>query len=247
VADHGIREIAFCDDQFLGNAKWVSELCDLIIGRKYGLSLTLPSGTSIWLCTQELLKKMREAGFYRLNLPVESGNAATLKFIRKPVKLPDVLKVIRQASQLGFWTTANFIIGFPYETRAEIEETIRFAYNCGVDYPVFLIAKPHVGSEMYDIYEKEGLIQGDEGLNSSYFTALHPTKHFTAAELDKIYKGAVSGYLRHKIFWSLNPKNFFIYIFPKFSTWAGLRYAFKLLLSGMGALRRISMNNKVGD
>lgn len=243
VADYGIREISFCDDQLIGNPDWVSDLCDLIIGRNYRLSLTLPAGTSVWLCSPELLAKMRKAGFYRLNLPVESGSPNTLKFIRKPVHLPDVLKVIRQANQLGFWTTANFIIGFPYETREEIEETIRFAYDCGVDWPVFLIAKPHIGSDMYDIYEQEGLIMAGQGLNSSYFTAMHPTKHFTAAELGEIYKSAVRGYIRHKILWSLKPKNFITHIYPKFATFSGLRYAVKMVMSSLRVLRRVSMKN----
>lgn len=231
IINYGVKEIAFYDDQFLIDKKWVNEICDLIIEKKYGIFLSLPAGTSVWIADENLLKKMKKAGFYRLNLPVESGNLNSLKFIRKPVKLESVLKVIRYACKIGFWTSANFIIGFPYETKEEIMETIDFAYRCGIDYPFFFIARPFSGSEMYDIYKKEGLLKNEGETSSSVFVAKSCTLHCTAEELMKIRTDAEKGFIKHKFRWCLNPSNFVNYVLPRFSSLNDIRYCMKILLS----------------
>ncbi len=231
VSDYGVKEIAFYDDQFLVDKSWVHEICDLIIAKKFNISLSLPAGTSVWMADESLLRKMKRAGFYRLNLPIESGNQNALKFIRKPVDLKSVPGIIRSACRLGFWTSANFIIGFPYETKAEIMQTVKFAYNCGIDYPFFFIAKPFIGSEMYDIYVKEGLLKDPKEANSSVFVAKIGSRHLSAEELTRIRFNAERGFMKHKIKWCLNPFNLAFYVLPRVSSLKGIRYALKILLS----------------
>lgn len=231
VANYGAKEIVFYDDQFVVDKKWVNEICDLIIERKINIPLSLPNGISVWSIDEELLKKMKLAGFYRLHLPIESGNENTLKFIRKPIKLDAVLRVIRYASKMGYWISANFIIGFPYETKEDIKRTIDFAYNCGVDYPFFFIAKPFPGSEMYDVYKDNSLLKSKIDASSSFFVAKADTFHLMSEELSKIRRDAEKGFMKHKVLWCLKPRNFIDYIWPKVSTLDGLRYFVKVIWS----------------
>lgn len=229
VTNFGIREITFNDDQFLINKDWVNKICDLIISRDYSVSLALPAGTSVWLADEALLKKMKKAGFYRLCFPIESGSAETIKFIRKPVKFDVVLNIIKVANRLGFWTFANFIIGFPYETKKSIQETIKFAYSCGVDWPFFFIAKPFAGSDMYDLYLKEGLIRNNNAnTGNSVFVAKNDTLHFKASKLQQMRLAAERGYMKNKIRWCLNPINFFSQILPKIASVNGLLFSLKI-------------------
>ncbi len=229
TAGFGVKEISFSDDQFLANPKWVHEICDGILEKRMNIALSLPSGASVWNADPPLLSKMKKAGFYRLQLPIESGNLRSLAFIRKPIKLDQVLKVIRCACRLGYWTSANFLIGFPYETKDEIMETVRFAYRCGIDYPFFFIAKPFAGAEMNEIFKKEGLIRGDEEVGSSVFVAKHNTLHLSAGELNRIRRDAERGFLKYKLLWSLNPSHFVDYILPRFLSWEGVGYFFKIV------------------
>jgi magnesium-protoporphyrin IX monomethyl ester (oxidative) cyclase len=229
IASYGIKEIVFYDDQFLVDKKWVVNICDLIIEKKLNISLSLPAGISVWIADKELLIKMKKAGFYRLNLPIESGNLNSLKFIRKPVKLKSVLEIIKCASRLGFWTSANFIIGFPYETKDEINETIDFAYKCGIDYPFFFIARPFPGSEMYDIYKSKGLLKNKLETSSSVFVAKGDTLYFTAEELTHMRSDAEKNFLKFKLFWCLKPRNFINYILPKISSLSGIIYVLKIM------------------
>ncbi|MFH2058564.1 MAG: radical SAM protein [Pseudomonadota bacterium] len=228
IKTEGVREIVIYDDQFIINKKRVHKICDYLIVKKLGITLSLPAGTSVWLIDETLLKKMKKAGFYRLCFPIETGNLNSIKFIRKKINLSEILEKIKIANRLGFWTQGNFILGFPYETRKEIEETIKYAYNCGLDYVFFYIAKPFAGSEMYDIYKKEGLIQGIPH-SSQIFVSDCDTKTLKADELNEIYAQAVNGYLPYKLKWYMNPRNFFNSLLVKLRSLDDIRYAMKIL------------------
>jgi len=245
VREYGVKEVAFYDDQFVVRKEWVAEICERVIERRFGIALSLPAGTSVWTADEPLLRKMKRAGFYRLTLPIESGNPETLKFIRKPVKLEKVTDTIHSALRLGFWTAANFIIGFPYETRDEIMRTIRFAYDCDIDYPFFFIARPFPGAEMYDIYQKEGLLKDEAGTSSSVFIAKCDTLHLSAQELMQIRDRAEKGFLPHKFFWCLNPRNFFGYVLPRFSSLEDIQYALKIIQAlFLGKHKRLSKGKR---
>ena len=228
VLVYGFHEIVIQDDQFVLDKNRVHQICDFLITKKLNISLSIPPGTCVWILNENLLAKMKKAGFYRLNFPIETGNENTLKFIRKPVNLEKTRETIQIANRLGFWTQGNFIIGFPYETREEMMETINYAYECGLDYANFLIATPLAGSEMTEIFIKEGLIES--GINTSdVFHADHDTTTMTGNELNEIHAQAVRGFVSNKIFFYLNPINFYKHMLPKLLTLDGIVYAMKVL------------------
>ena len=219
---YGIREIAIWDDQFLADKKRVELICDKIIELNLDISFSMPSGTSPWLVDEGLLRKMKKAGFYRLCFPIESGNENTIKFIRKPVNLTKMGDLIKAASKLGFWTSANFIIGFPYETREEIMTTIKYAYECGVDYPIFFIAQPLKGAELYDVVVKEGLLKAE--YDTDITTSKFDTKYLSVEEINELLQKARNGIIKTKIKFYLKPANFYYYLFPKFRTYSDIKF-----------------------
>lgn len=227
IKKYGVKEIAINDDQFICDKKRVMDICDLLIQKKFGITISIPAGTSVWLADDELLKKMRKAGFYRLNFPIETGCLNTMKFIRKPIDLEKAKKTVEIANRLGFWTHGNFIIGFPYETKEEIEQTIKYAFESGLDYAHFFIAQPYKGAELYDICLKEGLID-EIKRGSDMERTQYDTKTLTAAELQKIRDKANRDYFFHKMRFYLKPGNFYRYFLPKNSSISDLKYTFKI-------------------
>ncbi len=228
VHNYGIKEIAIMDDQFVMKKERIKDFCDCLEERNLNITLSVPSGTSIWLVDFELLKRMKEVGFYRLCFPVETGCQKTLDFIQKPVKLDKVKETIRFTTQLGFWTQGNFIIGFPYETPEEIEETIRYAYDSGLDYAFFFVAKPYAGSEMYEVAKEEGLVPNI--IRASHIQQSdYDTTTLKAAELNEIHRKAVGGFLVHKLKFYLTPKNFVNYLLPKLKSFSDIKYACKIV------------------
>lgn len=229
VTDFGVNEVAIYDDQFIVDKRRVERLCDLLIERKLDISLSIPSGTSVWLAGEKLLKKMKRAGFYRLCFPIETGNENTMKFIKKPINLKDTKKLIKIANRIGFWTQGNFIIGFPYESKEEIRSTIKYAYDSGLDYAFFYIAQPCAGSEMYEIFKKEGLLMNIARL-SNVERAGYDTKTMKAHELQFIRNRASSWYLPRKLLTYMNPINFYNMLLPKLSSIDDIRYALKIFI-----------------
>jgi len=238
VSEYGIREVIILDDQFILNKERISEFCDYFIQRQLNIAFSNIAGVSAWLADHEdMLIKMRRAGFYKITLPIESGNAQTLQFIRKPIDLQQISKLITMANKLGYWTGGFFIIGFPYETREQIWETIHFAYNSKLDFAHFFVAQPYIGTELYEIYKKENLL-GDGIIPSTFiFHGWHDTTKMTAAEINAIQSEASKGWLAHKFFFYVKLHNFKDSLIPKFKTIDDFRYSMGIL--GMLLFRNI--------
>jgi radical SAM superfamily enzyme YgiQ (UPF0313 family) len=116
--------VRFLDDSFTLNRSWVEELCHALI--KENLDLKWGCLTRVNLIDEKLLKLMIKAGCYRIDVGVESGSPRILKMMRKNISLKDVLIAAKLFDKHGIDWTAFFIVGFPYETREELQETADF-------------------------------------------------------------------------------------------------------------------------
>jgi len=232
ASEYGIREICLLDDQFIMKKERIYEFCDYFIkNNKYNLAFSNIAGISVWLADDDiLLDKMRKAGFYKMTVPVETGNTDTIKFIQKPIDLDQVNRLISKANKLGYWTGAFFIIGFPHETKEQIMETIDFAYNSELDMAHFFVAQPYIGTELYDIFQQEKLLAKETIPGTFIFHSWHDTLTMTAGELNEIQAKATRGWILHKIFFYLKPKNFFNNLLSKFKTWSDFRYSMGIFL-----------------
>jgi radical SAM superfamily enzyme YgiQ (UPF0313 family) len=80
----GITQATFEDDQFLQSKKWVEELCDLIV--REGLSGDFQFGAMVRVeavKSREVLAKLREANFVKLQIGVESLIPEKIRYFRK--------------------------------------------------------------------------------------------------------------------------------------------------------------------
>lgn len=158
---YGIREIDFLDDSISVSKKRLRELCELMIERRVDVKWTTPNGIAIWSLDDDILRLMKRAGCYRLTFGMESGDPETLKFIRKRYTFDRALHIISFANHIGLWTIGTFILGFPYETREQMENTIRFAIESKLDLAIFYCAAPFPGTDLYEICVDEGIEVAD--------------------------------------------------------------------------------------
>lgn len=230
IKDFNIDEFIINDDQFFGNKKRTHEILDMIITRNLKVHLNIASGSSGWLLDKTLLIKLKKAGFYRLTFPIESGSETTLNYIRKPINLEKIKNMIKIANYLGFWTYGNFIIGFPYERREDIEKTIQFANRSQLDYLTFFIAKPYAGSEMYQHFLNEGLIKRNRIFNpTSMAVADNDTVYMRKDELNQIIRKAQKKYSLYILSNYFNPIFFITYFIQKIGSKDGLFYFLKYI------------------
>jgi magnesium-protoporphyrin IX monomethyl ester (oxidative) cyclase len=234
----GFREIHFIDDNCSISRKRLEEICKEIIRRKLDVKWTTPTGIAIWTLDEKLLDIMKRSGCYRLTFGIESGDEKTRKIIRKAGSLSHAKRVITYANKIGMWTAATFIIGFPHETRKEIEKTISVAKWLNLDLAIFYLLIPQPGADVYEIFKQQGLLNLDQYLDPNnpdenaqlgrIYCSGVATKNFTKLELQELLNYAYKSFYRHK-FLSLikNPSQ----IIRKIHSFEDLKYLSTLTMT----------------
>lgn len=184
-----VKEIQIEDDNLTYSKPRAHELLDRIIEADLGLSFTTPNGIAAWVMDKPLLEKLKKAGFYRLTFAVESGNEQVLHdLVRKPLRLKTIREIVPLARSIGFEIDTFWVVGFPGETKAQINDTINFANSLDVDNIKFFIATPYPGTELYKIAKEKGYLNP----NFDFLNGLTSTKgqistpEFTSLELESI-------------------------------------------------------------
>jgi len=201
---YGINEFRFADEIFTINKKWCFEICDRIIEKKLDIS---------WSCdaradhmTRELAKKLKQAGCWSISIGVESGSSRILKRIKKDITLQQVRDTVKYAHEAGLLVRSFFMLGFPFETRSDIEKTIAFAKSSGIDFCQFTYVIPFPGTEIYDICQQRGIFgkYGWTTYNASEYTApVCPPKGVSDEEMKRYFKRAYREfYLRPRLWLS---------------------------------------------
>jgi len=229
---YGVREFAFEDDQLMGDKNRIKIFCKLIIEKKLDISFIAPAGISPALIDEETMSLMQQAGFYRLCFSIDVGTKSAQSYVKKPVQLEKMRDIVKQANLKGLWTYATFVIGFPEEKIKNIRETIKFAYGLKLDFLIFYLAQPHLGSELYDIYLKSGLIKEENVYEYHRMDeSLFGTKYISSAKLEALGLSAASGYLKYHVRHFLNPVYVICEFIPKIWGLKKFTYFVKLILS----------------
>jgi radical SAM superfamily enzyme YgiQ (UPF0313 family) len=71
--------------------------------------------------------------------------------IKKNLNLNKVNDVINMCADLRIYTKGYFMLGFPTETKAELQATIDFAVKSKLHSALFFVVIPFKGTELYDL------------------------------------------------------------------------------------------------
>lgn len=153
---YDMHAFEFVEDLFTLDKKRVTDICDGIINR--GLDVTWSCSARADTVTPELLLKMAEAGCRCIFYGIESGCQRVLDLMKKGEKLQQITDAIRWTEDAGMQTWGFFILGFPGETRQELEMTIQFAGEKGLDFAEFFIISAFPGSPLYTMAKKGNML-----------------------------------------------------------------------------------------
>lgn len=159
IEEKGIRNITFFDDLFTGHKKRVFTLCDMIIEHDFHNKCSFGVQSRADSINEELLLKMKSAGFNSIMFGFESASNRLLNLINKKETVEDNINAIKLAKKMGFTTEATFIFGFPTETYEERLLSLQTAVASGVDRARFNIATPYPGTAFYAIAKEEGKLK----------------------------------------------------------------------------------------
>jgi anaerobic magnesium-protoporphyrin IX monomethyl ester cyclase len=201
-SQYGVREIYFRDDNFTTNEDRILELCDRIISGKLDLS---------WYClghvntvNRKMLRLMKQAGCWHIGYGVESGNQDVLKVIRKSIQLEKAKEVFQISKEEGISTLAFFQIGNYVDTYETVMDTIAFSKSLDADYLVVAITTPFLGTELYDMAKRDGLLLEDTPSQVRYKFAFNDrakvpmvTRHLSRSDLIRLHRKAyIEFYMR---------------------------------------------------
>ncbi len=152
----GIREILFQDETFTLNRSRVLKSCELILSR--GLKFHWSVRARPDYVDREVLRSMKRAGLTKINFGIESGNPQMLKRMNRDIPLETIRRAVRWTKEEGITTLGFFIIGFPGETGADVEETIKFALELDCDFIQVNKMVPQPPSPVYrKLVEERGI------------------------------------------------------------------------------------------
>lgn len=157
----GVREFQIEDDNFTLDNKFVERLCEVLLSIDLKMTWSFPNGIRLDSIDRPLLRLMRKAGCYALNFGVESGSQRILDMIRKKLTLEQIREQLNMAHEENYEIGGFFIIGFPTETKEEIEETIRFARSLPLDRIGVSYFQPFPGTLIYYELVNKGEISED--------------------------------------------------------------------------------------
>ncbi len=149
-----LDEVHIIDDNFTFDKDRAILMLDEIIKRKMGVYIKFANGLRADKVDKELLKKMKDAGCYTVGFGIESGSERVLKMMKKKLPLDKVREVIEDAKELGLIVSGNCIIGYPGETKADINESLKFFHELKLDSMAIVSLVPFPGTESREIAEK---------------------------------------------------------------------------------------------
>ncbi|MEA3378606.1 MAG: radical SAM protein [Nanoarchaeota archaeon] len=147
INKYGMKEIFFDDDTLNVTKARVKDLAQEIINRKLKIK---------WSCSmrmdkidQEMLDLAKKSGCKLICYGAESASQETLNKIRKDLTIRQIKDCMKMTKKAGIISHVNFMIGFPWETKKDINRTINFAIELNPDSVQFSLCYPHPGSPMY--------------------------------------------------------------------------------------------------
>ncbi|MGB3976850.1 MAG: radical SAM protein [bacterium] len=171
--DYGIRVFTFWDDAFTIDRRLTEALCEAIL--KSSIKIAWRTATRLDLLDDALLRLMRKAGCFQIELGIESGSPRISELIRKDIDLDSAPAVIDRANRHGIACGVFLMAGFPDETREDLKLTLDFAKRIKPAEIVLNVFDPMPGSEQYERTVELGLLP--DPVDFTHFP-LWPDAHF---------------------------------------------------------------------
>ncbi|MGO8820776.1 MAG: B12-binding domain-containing radical SAM protein [Desulfomonilaceae bacterium] len=124
---YGVREFHFIDDMFNASKKRVVEFCQKLAEKNWHISYTFPNGLRLNTLDKESLTWMKKTGAYAFTVGIESGSQRILDAMNKKLTLELIRAKVNLIAEVGIEPSGFFLIGFPGETKMDMEKTLAFA------------------------------------------------------------------------------------------------------------------------
>ena len=125
---YGMEELAFQDETFFTHAARIDRLAEEFFRRGLHVAWTATlRADQACRMGEDLFAKAVRAGLRRVMVGVEAGSQETLDRLAKDVKVEQVVTTAELCARHDVGAIFNFIVGFPGESDASVDATLRLA------------------------------------------------------------------------------------------------------------------------
>jgi anaerobic magnesium-protoporphyrin IX monomethyl ester cyclase len=198
---YGKKKLYFNDDVFTINKQWAHDFCDMLIRRD--LRIEWECQTRVDLVDTELLVKMKAAGCESVVFGIDAGNQKNFDLLKKAITVEQAYVSVRRAREAGLAVWCNFIMGYPWETKRDLQDTIDLARGLDPHFARFFIATPYPGSPLYKMAKDQDLITSYDLATYSQDSGetILRLEHLTPRELSEfVWRANLLFYMRPQAF-----------------------------------------------
>ncbi len=154
-------QIWFADDLFTVGKAWVKRFCAAMVERDLSMPFYLIGRPET--LTAELCASLARAGLTRMYLSAESGAQHVLDAMRKGDTVADIIRAARLLRAAGVEIGVFVMLGYPGETRRDVDATLRMLHAIEPDVTLLSVAHPMKGTAFHELVSDRVLGQGDGG------------------------------------------------------------------------------------
>lgn len=195
LKEENIDTIAFMDDTFTLNKRFVRDFCQEI--KRRNLKFWWGCTSRVDSLDEELLQTMKDAGCITIFIGVESADQQVLEKMNKNITVSKTEKAFRLARKVGIRTIASCVIGMPEDTKRTINKTLDFVKKLNPNYALYSLATPYPGTRFYNEAFKKNLIVINDWSKYTLINPILETIDCSSKELRSLQKKAfINFYLR---------------------------------------------------
>lgn len=201
ISKYNTREIEVYDDIFNIDEERAKRIIREILNSHPDQKILFPNGLRTDILSKDFIKFLGEHNTSYISVAVESASERIQKLIKKRLNLNKLRENVELLSRYNILLHGFFMLGFPTETREEMQTTIDFAKSLPIHTASFFKVSPHLGTELFEMLSEE--IKKKillEALNSDNIRYYSKSINISAVDnntLNKLHRYAIlSFYLR---------------------------------------------------
>lgn len=192
---YNISNFFFKADTFTINKEWTIDLCKKIINSSLYNKIRWAANSRVDTVDEELLGYMKKAGCFLIAFGLETGTDESLKKMKKNTSLIQNYNSVQMAKKAGLQTLGFYIIGFPWETKNDLEKTKKAIFKNDTDFIEIHIAVPFIGTELYnEFYLDEHINNKIYGKNHFNYINTIKNKNLNSKYVEQFRKNTVLQY-----------------------------------------------------
>ena len=123
---------------------------------------------------EAFVKKMAQAGCYRVYVGYESINEDVLNSLKKRETLADIERSIKVFHKYGISICGLFIFGNDLDNMKVIKDTVRFAIREKLEFTQYSLLTPYPGTDLSNSLEKDRLTHDDWDILDVFHVNIKP-------------------------------------------------------------------------